>query len=55
MLFSHCFLECFLSSGAIFLKVRFDPLLELFTQPYVAHEGIVAYIYNVFIMTTLYI
>ena len=51
MLFSHCFLECFLSSGAIFLKVRSDPLLELFTQPYVAHEGIVAYIY----MAMLYI
>ena len=38
MLFSHCFLECFLSSGAIFLKVRSDPLLELFTQPYVARR-----------------
>ena len=45
MLFSHCFLEYFLSSGAIFLKVRSNTLLELFTQPYVAHKD----------MTTIYI
>ena len=46
MLFSHCFLKCFLFSGGIFLEVRF-PLLELFIQPYAAHEGMtILYIYK---------
>ena len=44
MLFSHCFLKCFLFSGGIFLKVRSGLLLELFIQPYAAHKGMTTYI-----------